>query len=274
MGCVAIGDGPLPTLAGRTARLPRRLQPPPHLLTTLPAPAGGGRCVCHGTPATAAGDGRGGGLTGCPHSMTVAGLMLARSDPPRRRPRWRPGIWSSGTAALNQRRDARGPRRPDTTVRGPQPRHPSSPPSPWSPGAWGGLEWTPYQRAIGRVDEGPVGGGRSSATLAAEHLGSTWWPSSVSQPGGVDCAGSVWPPPRSRIGGGGVPNVRALDATYQLAPDGLRIRAHRRAREPVCRCPTGSHRGSTCWWYRISCRTVTGTAAEPSWTGDSSSNRS
>ena len=30
---------------GRTARLPRRLQPPPHLLTTLSAPAGGGRCV-------------------------------------------------------------------------------------------------------------------------------------------------------------------------------------------------------------------------------------
>ena len=26
--------------------------------------------------------------------------MLARSDPRRRRPRWRPGIWSSGTAAL------------------------------------------------------------------------------------------------------------------------------------------------------------------------------
>ena len=25
------------------------LQPPPHLLTTLPAPAGGGRCGCHGT---------------------------------------------------------------------------------------------------------------------------------------------------------------------------------------------------------------------------------
>ena len=51
-------------------------------------------------------------------------------------------------------------------------------------------------------------------------------------------------------------------------------RPHRRARAPVCRCPTGSHRGSTCWWYRISCRTVTGTDAEPSWTGDSSSNRS
>ena len=31
------------------------LQPPPHLLTTLPATAGGGRCGCHGTPATAAG---------------------------------------------------------------------------------------------------------------------------------------------------------------------------------------------------------------------------
>ena len=80
--------------------------------------------------------------------------------------------------------------------------------------------------------------------------------------------------PCSRIGGGGVPNVRALDATYQLAPDCLRIQANRRARKPVCRCPTGSHRGSTCWCYRMSCRTVAGTDAEPSWTGDSSSNRS
>ena len=32
---------------GRTARLPPALQPPPHLLTTLPVPAGGGRRVCH-----------------------------------------------------------------------------------------------------------------------------------------------------------------------------------------------------------------------------------
>ena len=44
--------------------------------------------------------------------------------------------------------------------------------------------------------------------------------------------------------------------------------------KPVCQCPTGSHRGSTCWCYRISCRTVAGTDAKPSWTGDSSSNRS
>ena len=33
-------------LGGRTARLPTALQPPPHLLTTLPAPAGGGRRGC------------------------------------------------------------------------------------------------------------------------------------------------------------------------------------------------------------------------------------
>ena len=39
---------------GRTARLPRR-----HLLTTLPAPAGGGRCVRHGAPATTWASGRG-----------------------------------------------------------------------------------------------------------------------------------------------------------------------------------------------------------------------
>ena len=30
----------------------RRFQPPPHLLTTLPVPAGGGRCVRHATAAT------------------------------------------------------------------------------------------------------------------------------------------------------------------------------------------------------------------------------
>ena len=35
---------------GRTARPPRALQPPPHLLTTLSAPAGGGRCVCPVAP--------------------------------------------------------------------------------------------------------------------------------------------------------------------------------------------------------------------------------
>ena len=55
--------------------------------------------------------------------------------------------------------------------------------SPWSvflheccryPGAGGGLQWTPYQRAP-RSDaftSGPVGRGRSPATLAGERLGS------------------------------------------------------------------------------------------------------
>ena len=48
-------------------------------------------------------------------------------------------IWPSGTPALNQRRDARRtpPSRPSPF--GAPARHPSSPPSPWSPGAGGGL---------------------------------------------------------------------------------------------------------------------------------------
>ena len=37
------GDG-----LGGGRRVRHVLQPPPHLLTTLPAPAGGGRCVCQG----------------------------------------------------------------------------------------------------------------------------------------------------------------------------------------------------------------------------------
>ena len=42
-----------PPFGGATARLPQALQPPPHLLTTLPrtlpAPAGGGRCEAPGS---------------------------------------------------------------------------------------------------------------------------------------------------------------------------------------------------------------------------------
>ena len=71
-------------------------------------------------------------------------------------------------------------------------RHPSSPPSPWSAGAGGGLQWTSYQRAA-RADASrgdPSAAGARPATLAAEHLGSTWWPSPVSRPGGVDGAPS------------------------------------------------------------------------------------
>ena len=34
-------------LAGADGASATALQPPPHLLTTLPSPAGGGRCVCH-----------------------------------------------------------------------------------------------------------------------------------------------------------------------------------------------------------------------------------
>ena len=44
-------------------------------------------------------DGLGGGH-GLPPVEVGAGLMLARSDPRRRRPTLEAGIWSSGTAAL------------------------------------------------------------------------------------------------------------------------------------------------------------------------------
>ena len=94
-----------------------------------------------------------------PQSRPVAGLMLARSDLPQATLEGRDRSGRRGTPALNRGRDrARtAPSRPRSF--GAPARHPATP-----------------------------------ATLAAEHLGSTWWPSSVSQPGGVDCAGSVWPP--------------------------------------------------------------------------------
>ncbi len=44
----------------------------------------------------------------------------------------------------------------------------------------------PATGASERVDERPVGRGRSPATFAAQHLGSTCWPSSVSERRGRD----------------------------------------------------------------------------------------
>ena len=38
----------IPDSRGADGASATAFQPPPHLLTTLPAPAGGGRCVCHG----------------------------------------------------------------------------------------------------------------------------------------------------------------------------------------------------------------------------------
>ena len=43
------------THGGERRVCPTALQPPPHLLTTLPVPAGSGRCGSHGMAATAAG---------------------------------------------------------------------------------------------------------------------------------------------------------------------------------------------------------------------------
>ena len=66
-GAAGQGGDPLCTPArerawGADGASATALQPPPHLLTTLPAPAGGGRCVRHATAATA--DGGGGVGTG------------------------------------------------------------------------------------------------------------------------------------------------------------------------------------------------------------------
>ena len=49
-----------------------------------------------------------------------------------------------------------------------------------------GVDAVPATGAGERVDERPVGRGRSPATFAAQHLGSTCWPSSVSQRRGRD----------------------------------------------------------------------------------------
>ena len=55
------------------------LQPPPHLLTTLPAPAGGGRCVCHRHPEPS------GSVGEPPVGRTRDGLRRGRSP---ERPSW------------------------------------------------------------------------------------------------------------------------------------------------------------------------------------------
>ena len=78
---------------GRTARLPSALQPPPHLLTTLPAPAGGGRGGCHGPAAERRGLGaRAAGGCGWvepdvePWAPFVVGVLQPMSLPPSSAP--------------------------------------------------------------------------------------------------------------------------------------------------------------------------------------------
>ena len=56
-GASASAPWPPAAAAGADGASATALQPPRHLLTTLPAPAGDGRCGCHGTAATAAGGG-------------------------------------------------------------------------------------------------------------------------------------------------------------------------------------------------------------------------
>ena len=97
--------------------------------------------------------------------------MLARSDPPQAT--LEAGIWSSGTPALNQRRDrARDPAVQTRAVRCPGPAPLLAAIRPWSAGAGGGLavDAVPASGAVGRVHEGP----RRPRALA----GSVWPPNS------------------------------------------------------------------------------------------------
>ena len=57
------------------------------------------------------------------------------------------------------------------------------------------VDAVPASGVVGGVHEGPVGPRRSPATLDAEHSGGLLGGHRrCSQPGGGDCAGSVWPP--------------------------------------------------------------------------------
>ena len=66
-------------VAGADGASATALQPPPHLLTTLPAPAGGGRCVCHRHPEPS------GSVGEPPAGRTRDGLRRVRSP---ERPSW------------------------------------------------------------------------------------------------------------------------------------------------------------------------------------------
>ena len=66
--------------------------------------------------------------------------------------------------------------------RGRRTRHHPDRPMP----AAAGVDAVPATGAGERVDERPVGRGRSPPTFAAQHLGSTCWPSSVSERRGRD----------------------------------------------------------------------------------------
>ena len=136
------------------------------------------------------------------------------------------GIWSSGTPALNQRR---GPRADPGRSKAPA-RHPSSPPSPWvgrCKRAGGSGRRTNERRGRTRSRGSPSAPRRSPATLAAEHSGGRLGGHRrcLPQPGGADCAGSVWPSTSrwARIRNhwsalGPEPRAQARRATEDTAP--------------------------------------------------------
>ena len=120
------------------------LQPPPHLLTTLPAPAGGGRCVRHGTAATGLRRRRGtGAAQGRPGRAARAGGG-GRGAAGRARRRTRPPVSVSDGQARGRATDrvldgGSGPARAAMTCR---------------PRPWDGQRVAPVVPAAGTVGRG------------------------------------------------------------------------------------------------------------------------
>ena len=111
------------SLQGADGASATALQPPPHLLTTLPAPAGGGRCGCHGTAAH--GRRPRGGAEPLPRESDLgerpglgqsgvgrAGRARRRTAGARRRRVRRPKPAAARPTGLSTSSGPRGPRRP------------------------------------------------------------------------------------------------------------------------------------------------------------------
>ena len=117
------------THGGERRVCPTALQPPPHLLTTLPVPAGSGRCGSHGVAATAAG--RAAARNPVPHAGDLGerpGLGAERAWAGSRRTAQARG--RAGDGVVDELRPARAA----TTYRprawdGQRASRPSSPPS-------------------------------------------------------------------------------------------------------------------------------------------------
>ena len=166
----------------------------------------------------------------------------------------RPGASAAASELVDQapprRRDGRGPR--TDQGRAPPPRRWVVVDSRTAP-SWGrrtrhhpeiarclrrsGVDAVPATGAGERVDERPVGRGRSPATFAAQHLGSTCWPSSVAERRGRD-----QPRAAARRGGRWSPAFMRR-AAWSFRPGGCLRRAPQRPRAP--RDGVGVRRTST-----------------------------